>query len=83
MAKDAGKEEMLGDSDFDLRFMLLQAQATRMVSAMALAIAEYEPNAERKKWLGEVSREYEGYRDDIIEATLKYMSGKGAAQQND
>ena len=83
VAKDAGEEEMLGDSDFDLRFMLLQAQATRMVSAMALAIAEYEPNAERKKWLGEVAREYEGYRDDIIEAILKYMSGKGAAQQND
>jgi hypothetical protein len=83
VAKDAGKEEMLGDSSFDLRFMLLQAQATRMVSAMASAIAQYEPNAERKKWLGEVAREYEGHRDDVIEDILKYIRGKGAAQQKD
>lgn len=83
VAKDAGKEEMLGDSAFDLRFMLLQAQATRMVSAMASAIAQYEPNAERKKWLGEVAREYEGYRNDVIEDIRKYILGKGEAQQKD
>ena len=80
-AKSEGKDEMMGDSAFDLRFMLLQAQATRMVGAMATAIAKYEPNAERKKWLTEVASEYEGYRDDIVEVIRKYIQGQGAAQQ--
>ena len=74
---------MLGNSAFDLRFMLLQAQATRMISAMATAIAKYEPNTERQKWLLEVAREFEGYRDNIVEVIRKYIRGAGAAQQKD
>ena len=81
VAKDAGTGEMLDrHGAFNLRFMILQTQATRMVAAMALAIAEYEPNAERRKWLNAVAAEYEGYRDQIIDAILKYIEGKGAAQ---
>jgi hypothetical protein len=83
VATEAGKDEMLGDSAFDLRFMLLQAQATRMISAMASAIAKYEPNAKRQKWLLEVAGEYEGYRDDIVEVIRKYIRGAGAAQTDD
>ena len=51
-----------------------------MVAAMANAIAAYEPNAERKKWLVEVAAEYEGYRDGMVAVILKYIEGKGAAQ---
>jgi hypothetical protein len=81
VAKDVGTHEMLDrDGAFNLRFMLLQAQATRMVSAIATAIAEHEPNAERKKWLGAVASEYEGYRNQIVDVILKYVEGKGAAQ---
>jgi hypothetical protein len=83
IAEEAGKDEMLGDSDFDLRFLLLQAQATRMIAAMATAIAKYEPNAKRKKWLTEVAREYEGYRNDIVEVLRKDVGGAGAARKKD
>lgn len=82
VAKGVGKQEMLDrEGAFNVRFVLLQAQATRMVSVMALAIAEFEPNYERKKWLEETSSEFEGYRDQMIEVILKYVEGKGAAQQ--
>lgn len=82
VAKEVGKHEMMDrDGAFDLRFVLLQAQATRMVSAIATAIARFEPNAERKKWLLAVASEYEGIRDGMIEAVRKYIAGKGAAQQ--
>ena len=52
---------------FDVRFVLLQAQATRMVAAMATATARFDPNSERKKWLKSLANEYEGYRSDLIE----------------
>jgi hypothetical protein len=84
-AKDAGTGEMLawrGDAktSFNLRFMVLQAQATRMVSAMATAIAKHDVNVERKEWLEEVAKEYESYRDEIIEDLRKYIRGQGSAQ---
>jgi hypothetical protein len=71
VAKEFGKSEMLSRSGgFDVRFVLLQAQATRMVAAMATAIARFEPNPQRKKWLKSIANEYEGYRGDLI----KYLS---------
>jgi hypothetical protein len=51
---------------FDVRFVLVQAQATRMVAAMAKAIVRFDPNPERKAWLKELAAEYEGYRGDLI-----------------
>ena len=71
VAKEFGKSEMLSrNGGFDVRFVLLQAQATRMVAAMATAIARFEPNPQRKKWLKSIATEYEGYRGDLI----KYLS---------
>jgi len=82
-AKEAGTGEMLSTStEFNLRFMVLQAQATRMVAAMATALAKLDCNAERQEWLTQVSDEYEGYRDDIIETIRKYVRGQGAEQIN-
>jgi acyl-CoA reductase-like NAD-dependent aldehyde dehydrogenase len=60
---------------------ILQAQATRMVSAMAAAIAKFEPNAERKKWFLKVSTEYEDHRDDLIGVIELYLRGEGSAQR--
>ena len=47
---------------------------------MASAIAEYEPNADRQKWLRAVATEYEGYRDELIDVIVTYIQGKGDAQ---
>ncbi|MBK7977567.1 MAG: hypothetical protein IPK07_31370 [Deltaproteobacteria bacterium] len=67
VAKEFGKSEMLSRSGgFDVRFVLLQAQATRMVAAMATATARFDPNAERKAWLKSLANEFEGYRRDLI-----------------
>ena len=67
IAKDIGKHEMMSRSGrFDVRFVVLQAQATRMVSAMASAIEQYDPNPERKAWLKSLSAEYETYRSGMM-----------------
>ncbi len=77
VAKEFGKSEMLSRSGgFDVRFVLLQAQATRMVAAMATATARFDPNAERKAWLLSLAAEYEGYRRDLI----RYIEPHGKAQ---
>lgn len=81
MAKDAGTGEMLSRSiAFNVRFAVLQAQATRMVSAIAKAVAAYEVSDERKAWLMEVAVEYEAYRDEIVEHVRSYVRGEGANQ---
>lgn len=84
-AKEAGTGEMLawrGNAKltFNLRFMVLQCQATRMINAMATAISIHDVNTERNEWLLEVAKEYEGYRDDIIDSIRKYIRGEGSAQ---
>jgi hypothetical protein len=77
VAKEFGKSEMLSRTGgFDVRFVLVQAQATRMVAAMATATARFDPNPERKAWLKSLASEYEGYRGDLI----KYLGGKAAAK---
>jgi hypothetical protein len=76
VAKEFGKSEMLSRSGgFDVRFVLLQAQATRMVAAIATATARFDPNPERKAWLKSLATEYEGYRGDLI----KYLGVRGDA----
>ena len=77
IAKEIGKSEMLSRTGgFDVRFVLVQAQATRMVSAVAKATMRYDPNPERREFLRSLSREYEGYRDDLI----AYLGGQPAAR---
>jgi hypothetical protein len=67
VAKEFGKSEMLSrKGGFDVRFVLVQAQATRMVAAMAKATARFDPNPERKAWLKDLAAEYERYRGDLI-----------------
>jgi hypothetical protein len=75
VAKEFGKIEMLSRTGgFDVRFVLVQAQATRMVAAMATATVRFEPNPKRKAWLKSVAHEYEGYRGDLI----KYLDARDA-----
>lgn len=81
IAKAVGKQEMLDrEGGFDVRFVLLQAQATRMVAAVARAIAEFDPNAERQEWLGRLAIEYEGYRKDMIDVIEEHLDWEDSTQ---
>lgn len=72
-ATEAGKHDMLHpDGTFSVRFLFLQAQATRMVAVMATETAKIEPNADRRKWLVAVAKEYEGYHDDVVTVVEKH-----------
>ena len=82
LAKDVGEDEMLDrDESFGIRFLLLQAQATRMVAVIAAAVSEFDTNRERKDWFEDVSKQYEGFRHEIIEVVAAYMRGEGEAQR--
>lgn len=77
VAKEFGKSEMLSRTGgFDVRFVLVQAQATRMIAAMATATARFDPNLERRAWLKHLAVEYEGYRGDLIQ----YLGGQKAGK---
>ena len=81
IARERGTQELMDRGGaFDIRFVLLQAQATRMVAAIATATSRLDPNRERKEWLKSLAAEYEGYRNDVIEIAQKYVAGKGDAQ---
>lgn len=80
-ATDAGMDEMLDrHGSFGVRFVFLQAQATRMISAIATAAAAIEPNERRKKWLTGLATEFESIRDELVVVVEKYILQKGAAQ---
>merc|ERR1712176_819225 len=70
-AKWSGTYEMMrplpGES-WDVRFMLLQAMATRMVAAISSSTANIDPNPERSRWLHDVSDEYENIREQLVKA---------------
>jgi hypothetical protein len=66
-AKWEGTKEMLfPDGQFGMRFIFLQAQATRMISVIAEQAAKIDPNPEREKWLEAVSKEYADYREELV-----------------
>lgn len=71
-AQWAGTKEMLfPDGEFGMRFVFLQAQATRMISVIAEQTAKIDPNAERQRWLEAVGKEYEDYREQLVKAVEK------------
>jgi hypothetical protein len=65
------KEMLFPEGQFGTRFMFLQAQATRMISVIAAQAADIDPNAKRKQWAQSVSKEYAGYREDLVKAVEK------------
>jgi hypothetical protein len=67
-AQEAGTEDLLFSSGvFNIRFLFLQAQATRMISVVAQQAAVVDPNEKRSQWLSDLSDQFEGYRDDLVE----------------
>lgn len=70
-AEQKGKLEMIAPglgAAWPVRFYLLQAQATRMIAAIATSTSKLETNPERKRWLKAVAKEYELLRETIVEA---------------
>ena len=66
-AKSRGAKELLDrDNGFNVRFLLLQAQAMRMIAVIAAKTGEFDTNMQRKIWLKQVSKKYEGYRDELV-----------------
>ena len=66
-AKDMGTHEMIfPDGNFNMRFLFLQAQATRMIAVIAKEGAKVETNATRKQWLDNLATEYEGLRNKLL-----------------
>lgn len=68
-AKDMGTYEMIfPDGSFNIRFLFLQAQATRMIAVIAAEAAKIDENAKRQEWLKNLSVEYEGLRNELVES---------------
>ena len=68
-ATEAGTHEMLfPDGAFDIRFLFLQAQATRMTSVIAAQTAKIDPNPKRQAWLKEVSQQFDQFRDELVDS---------------
>ena len=66
-AEKAGTREMLfPDGQFAMRFVFLQAQATRMATVIAQQTAKLDPNAERSAWLTKVAKEFEDLRKRLV-----------------
>lgn len=81
VAKEAGSAELLGRDELGVRVIVLQGQATRMVTAIATAAAQMETQPRRKAWLESLASEYEGLREDALSVLVLYILQKGAAQQ--
>ena len=66
-AQSAGTREMLfPDGQFAMRFVFLQAQATRMATVIAQQTAKLDPNPRRSAWLTEVAKEFEDLRERLV-----------------
>ena len=77
-ATEAGKHDMLHpDGTFSVRFLFLQAQATRMVSVMAHQTAKIDGNSGRREWLEAVADEYEAYHTAIAAVVEKHSKFGG------
>lgn len=81
-ATHKGTREMLGrEGSFGVRFVFIQAQATRMVAAISESAAGIEPNERRKTWLLALAAEFEGIRDELVAIIEDYIRQEGAGQQ--
>ncbi len=60
-----------------VRFVLIQAQATRMVVALSTSLMKFETNPGRKQWLTQLADEFEGIRETLVECILLNL-GEGS-----
>jgi hypothetical protein len=64
-------------AEWGVRFVFIQAQATRMVVALATSLRKFEQNEERKQWLTELADEYEAIRESLVDCILLNL-GEGS-----
>ena len=65
--KSSIHEHNSNDNNWEARFVLIQAQATRMIVSIARSIQKFESNERRTEWLEKVAQEYERLRDMLVE----------------
>jgi len=53
--------------EWGVRFMFIQAQATRIIVALSTSLKKLEENEERKQWLTNLADEYEGIRESVVD----------------
>ena len=61
--------------EWGVRFLLVQAQATRMVVALATSLRKLEKSEARKQWLAGLAAEYEAIREDLVECVGSRRAG--------
>lgn len=64
-------------SEWGIRFLLIQAQATRMVVGLSTSLRKLEQNTARKEWLTKLAAEYEAIREDLVECLAFHLGGGG------
>jgi len=72
-AEFMGTKEMISFSAANIwsaRFWFLQAQATRMIAAIARSLSKRDPNQIRRQWLRQLALEFEYIRDQVVEAVI-------------
>jgi len=62
-------------SEWGVRFLLIQGQATRMVVALSTSLLRFDPSPERREWLTALADEYEAIREDIVECLSVHLGG--------
>eukprot|EP00532_Pseudo-nitzschia_australis_P000187 CAMPEP_0168196564 /NCGR_PEP_ID=MMETSP0139_2-20121125/20591_1 /TAXON_ID=44445 /ORGANISM="Pseudo-nitzschia australis, Strain 10249 10 AB" /LENGTH=163 /DNA_ID=CAMNT_0008120763 /DNA_START=213 /DNA_END=704 /DNA_ORIENTATION=+ len=68
-------------SEWGIRFLLIQAQATRMVVGLSTSLRKLEQNTARKEWLTTLAAEYEAIREDLVECLAFHLGGGGDATE--
>ena len=58
--------------EWNIRFLFIQAQATRMVVALSTSLLKFEANEERKLWLVQLADEFEEIRETLVESMLEF-----------
>jgi hypothetical protein len=53
-----------------VRFVFIQAQATRMVVSLATSLGRFERNESRKEWLAKLALEFEAIRERLVDCVL-------------
>ena len=61
----AGKLLLAGD-DFDLQFLVAQAEGTRYGRHLATSLSKVEPDANRRQWLKQFAETYGRLHDEVI-----------------
>lgn len=72
-ASSSSSDSDLQRLQWGIRFVFIQAQATRMVVALSTSLKKFETNQQRKQWLTELAKEFESIRESLVEYVLRNL----------